>query len=91
MIAVAGLAVVALAPLLRFRRAGPVQRQQLKWFAFVVGACIVSALAAAAMQPCPTRRRRVAVRRRVASAWLWGFRSRSAWRSCATGCTTSTG
>jgi hypothetical protein len=35
-IAVAGLAVVALAPLVRFRRAGPVQRQQLKWFAFVV-------------------------------------------------------
>jgi hypothetical protein len=30
-VAVAGLAVVALAPLQRCRRAGPVQRQQLKW------------------------------------------------------------
>ena len=50
-IAVAGLAVVALAPLVRFRRAGPVQRQQLKWFAFVVGGCIASVLAAAAIAP----------------------------------------
>jgi hypothetical protein len=29
-----------LAPLLRSRRADPVQRQQLKWFAFVVGVCV---------------------------------------------------
>jgi hypothetical protein len=50
-VAVAGLAVVALAPLVRFRRAGPVQRQQLKWFAFVVGGCIASVLAAAAIAP----------------------------------------
>jgi hypothetical protein len=48
-VAVAGLAVVALAPLVRFRRAGPVQRQQLKWFAFVVGGCIASELAAVAL------------------------------------------
>jgi len=41
-IAVATLAAAALAPLLRFRRADPVQRQQLKWFAFVIGVCIVS-------------------------------------------------
>ncbi len=51
MVAVAGLAVVALAPLQRFRRAGPVQRPQLKWFAFVVGGCFASFQAAAAIQP----------------------------------------
>ena len=50
-ITVASLAVMALAPLVRFRRAGPVQRQQLKWFAFVVGGCIASVLAAAALGP----------------------------------------
>jgi hypothetical protein len=43
-IAVATLGPAALAPLLRFRRADPVQRQQLKWFAFVVGICVVSVL-----------------------------------------------
>jgi hypothetical protein len=43
-IAVATLGPAALAPLLRFRRADPVQRQQLKWFAFVVGICAVSVL-----------------------------------------------
>jgi hypothetical protein len=48
-VAVAGLALVALAPLQRFRRAGPVQRQQLKWFAFVVGGCFASELAAVAI------------------------------------------
>jgi hypothetical protein len=48
-VAVAGLPVVALAPLQRFRRAGPVQRQQLKWFAFVVGGCFASMLAAVAI------------------------------------------
>jgi hypothetical protein len=47
-VAVAALAVVALAPLQRFRRAGPVQRQQLKWFAFVVGGSFASVLAALA-------------------------------------------
>jgi hypothetical protein len=44
------LAVMALAPLQRFRRAGPVQRQQLKWFAFVVGGCFASLLAAGALR-----------------------------------------
>jgi hypothetical protein len=48
LVAQVSLAVMALAPLQRFRRAGPVQRQQLKWFAFVVGACFASGLAAAA-------------------------------------------
>ena len=48
-VAVAGLPVVALAPLQRFRRAGPVQRQQLKWFALVVGGCFASMLAAVAI------------------------------------------
>jgi hypothetical protein len=43
-IAVATLVPAALAPLLRFGRADPVQRQQLKWFAFVVGICVVSVL-----------------------------------------------
>jgi hypothetical protein len=46
---VAGLAVVALAPLQRFRRASPVQHQQLKWFAFVVGGCFACLLAAVAI------------------------------------------
>jgi hypothetical protein len=41
---------MALAPLQRFRRAGQVQRQQLKWFAFVVGGCFASLLAAGALR-----------------------------------------
>jgi hypothetical protein len=49
-IAVATLGAAALAPLLRFRRADPVQRQQLKWFAFVVGICVGSVLVALAVQ-----------------------------------------
>jgi hypothetical protein len=49
-IAVATLAAAALAPLLRFRRADPVQRQQLKWFAFVIGICAVSMMVAFAVQ-----------------------------------------
>ena len=48
-VAVAGLAVMAVASLQRFRRAGPVQRQQLKWFAFV-GGCFACLLAWVAMQ-----------------------------------------
>jgi hypothetical protein len=48
-IAVATLGAAALAPLLRFRRADPVQRQQLKWFAFVIIIGIVSVLMAAAL------------------------------------------
>jgi hypothetical protein len=48
-IAVATLAAVALAPLLRFRRADPAQRQQLKWFAFVIGICVISLLVALAV------------------------------------------
>jgi hypothetical protein len=43
-IAFVTLGAAALAPLVRFRRADPVQRQQLKWFAFVVGICVVSVL-----------------------------------------------
>jgi hypothetical protein len=46
-----GLAVFALAPLQRFRRAGAVQRQQLKWFAFVVGGCFACVLAGVAISP----------------------------------------
>jgi hypothetical protein len=49
-VTVPALAVVALAPLQRFRRADPVQRQQLKWLAFVVGGCFTSMLAAVAIQ-----------------------------------------
>jgi MFS family permease len=48
-IAMATLGAAALAPLLRFRRADPVQRQQLKWFAFVIIIGIVSVLMAAAL------------------------------------------
>jgi hypothetical protein len=50
LVAQVSLAAVALAPLQRFRRAGPVQRQQLKWFAFVVGGSIVVLLAAGAIR-----------------------------------------
>jgi hypothetical protein len=48
--AVATLAAAALGPLLRFRRADPTQRQQLKWFAFVIGVCVVSLLVALVVQ-----------------------------------------
>jgi hypothetical protein len=48
-IAVVTLGAAALAPLLRFRRADLVQRQQLKWFAFVIGICAASALVASAL------------------------------------------
>ena len=49
MIAVITLGAAALAPLLRFRRADLVQRQQLKWFAFVIGICAPSALVGSAL------------------------------------------
>jgi hypothetical protein len=49
-IAVAALGAAALAPLLRFRRADPVQRQQLKWFAFGVGISAVTVLVALAVE-----------------------------------------
>jgi hypothetical protein len=49
-IAVATLGPAALAPLLRFRRADPVQRQQLKWFAFVIAICVVSVLVTGALR-----------------------------------------
>ena len=45
-VAVASLAVMALAPLVRFRRSRGDERQQLKWFAFVVAGCIASVLTA---------------------------------------------
>jgi MFS family permease len=48
-LAVVTLGAAALAPLLRFRRADPVQRQQLKWFAFLIGICAASALVASAL------------------------------------------
>jgi hypothetical protein len=48
-VAVATLAAAALGPLLRFRRADPTQRQQLKWFAFVIGVCVISELVAVAL------------------------------------------
>jgi hypothetical protein len=49
-IAIATLGAAALAPLLRFRRADSVQRQQLKWFAFGVGISTVTLLVALAVQ-----------------------------------------
>jgi hypothetical protein len=49
-IAIATLGAAALAPLLRFRRADSVQRQQLKWFAFGVGISTVTLLMALAVQ-----------------------------------------
>jgi hypothetical protein len=44
--ALAGIGVAALAPFLRFRRAGYQQRQQLKWVAFTVAVSILSVLVA---------------------------------------------
>jgi hypothetical protein len=49
-IAVATLGAAALAPLLRFRRADQMQRQQLKWFAFVIGLSAVTLLVGLAVQ-----------------------------------------
>jgi MFS family permease len=48
-LAVVTLGAAALAPLLRFRRADLVQRQQLKWFAFLIILCGGSALVASAL------------------------------------------
>jgi MFS family permease len=49
-IAIATLGAAALAPLLRFRRADQMQRQQLKWFAFVIGLSAVTLLVGLAVQ-----------------------------------------
>jgi hypothetical protein len=43
--ALAGIGVAALAPFLRYRRAGYQQRQQLKWVAFTVAVSVLSVLA----------------------------------------------
>jgi hypothetical protein len=45
----AALAMAALAPLVRFRQAGQVERQQLKWLAFVLAVGVVGGLVAAAL------------------------------------------
>jgi hypothetical protein len=45
----AALATAALAPLVRYRRAGQVERQQLKWLVFVLVLAVVVGLAAAAL------------------------------------------
>jgi hypothetical protein len=45
----AALAIAALAPLVRYRRAGQVERQQLKWLVFVLAVGVVGGLAAAAL------------------------------------------
>jgi len=46
---VAALTIAALAPLVRYRRAGQVERQQLKWLVFVLAVGVVGGLAAAAL------------------------------------------
>jgi hypothetical protein len=48
-VAVATLAAAALGPLLRFRRADPAQREQLKWFAFVIVVSVVTLVVALAV------------------------------------------
>ena len=50
MFGVANVGAAALAPLLRFRRADPVQRQQLTWFAFVIVLIVVAFLVGIAVQ-----------------------------------------
>jgi hypothetical protein len=89
-VAVATLAAAALGPLLRFRRADPAQRQQLKWFAFVIVVSVVTLLVALAVGGALP----------VVSTMLWGVATAGilvglpaavAWPSCAIGCTTSTG
>jgi hypothetical protein len=47
----AALATAALAPLVRYRRAGQVERQQLKWLVFVLALGVVGGLVAAALNP----------------------------------------
>jgi hypothetical protein len=46
---VAALATAALAPLVRYRRAGQVERQQLKWLVFVLAVGVLGGLAAASL------------------------------------------
>jgi hypothetical protein len=50
--ALAGIGVAALAPFLRYRRAGSLQRQQLKWVAFTVAVSILSVLASLGLGSC---------------------------------------
>jgi hypothetical protein len=45
----AALATAALAPLVRYRRAGQVERQQLKWLVFVLAVGVLGGLAAASL------------------------------------------
>jgi hypothetical protein len=45
----AALVAAALVPLVRYRRAGRVERQQLKWLVFVLALAVVGGLAAAAL------------------------------------------
>jgi hypothetical protein len=45
----AALAIAALAPLARYRRAGQVERQQLKWLVFVLAVGVVGGLAAVSL------------------------------------------
>jgi hypothetical protein len=45
----AALAIAALAPLVRYRRAGQVERQQLRWLVFVLAVGVVGGLAAASL------------------------------------------
>jgi uncharacterized membrane protein YfcA len=45
----AALATAALAPLARYRRAGQVERQQLKWLVFVLAVGVFGGLAAASL------------------------------------------
>ena len=89
-----GSVACALAPFVRRRRAEPLQRQQLKWLAAVAAA---SGLAGAtAFLTTGFGSDSVALVRglllllALPASWL-ASRSRSGWRSCATGCTTSTG
>ena len=45
----AAVTIAALAPLVRYRRAGRVERQQLKWLVFVLAVAVVGGLAAAVL------------------------------------------
>jgi hypothetical protein len=47
----AALVTAALAPLVRYRRAGQVEHQQLKWLVFVLALGVVGGLVAAALNP----------------------------------------
>ena len=89
-----GSVACALAPFVRRRRAQPIERQQLKWLAAVAAASGLAGATGFLWRDLAT----TASSLPVGCCYCWplsaswsAFRPRSEWRSCATGCTRSTG